>query len=171
MFDSCSRPSCHSSITWSFTEWHSMCWSIISPFNVTSQSCRANFYRAIEGQRCLGWRTSWRRKWGYKFPMQTSPAANPQNRSVSRSLSGEFFHVLGENSLIRLVIIAINIEQVDKMFTCPKEGNFYEVLSQVLVMGNLSALFFGQCFRMFNFYNLVVKVKIKIKCPSLVWWL
>ena len=48
----------------------------------------------------------------FKCPLQTSPAANPQNRSVSRSLSGEFFHVLGENSLIRLVIVA-NIEQVE----------------------------------------------------------
>ena len=47
----------------------------------------------------------------FKFPMKTSPAANLQNRSVSRSLSGEFFHVLGENSLIRLVIVA-NIKKV-----------------------------------------------------------
>ena len=49
-----------------------------------------------------------------------------------------------------------------------KMGNFYEVLFQVLVIGNRGALFFGPCFRMFNFDSL--EVKVKIKCPSLVRW-
>ena len=52
-------------------------------------------------------------KMRFHVPNENFPAANRQNRSVSRSLSGEFFHVLGENSLIRLVMISINIEQVE----------------------------------------------------------
>lgn len=45
----------------------------------------------------------------------------------------------------------------------------WKIYKVSLVMGNLRALFFGPCFRMFNFENLVEKVKIK--CPSLLRWL
>ena len=72
-------------------------------------------------------------------------------------------------SWARTVSSGWSLLPISKRWKFCKEGNFYEVLFQVLVMGNLSALFFGPYFRMFNFDNLVVKVKIK--CPSSVWWL
>ena len=156
--------SCHSSITWSLTEWHSVCWSIISQFNVC-QSSRANFYWATEGQRCLGWRTSWRKKWGFTFPMKTSlQQIVKTGRCLGLSLASS------STSWARTVSSGWSWSPlISSRWKYCKEGNFYEVLFDVLAMVNLSALFFGPCFRIFNFDNLVVKVKIK--CPFLVWWL
>ena len=140
MLDSWSRPGCHSSITWSFTEWHSVCWSIISQFNVC-QSSRANFYWATEGQRCLGWRTSWRKKWGFTFPMKTSlQQIVKTGRCLGLSLASS------STSWARTVSSGWSWS--------PLISSRWKY-SNVLAMVNLSALFFGPCFRIFNFDILV----------------
>ena len=77
----------------------------------------------------------------HQCPVQTSPAANLKTgRCLGLSLASSSM------SWARTVSSGWSSSPLSSRREFCKEGDFYEVLFQVLVMGNLSALFSGPCF-------------------------